>query len=111
VQKKIINEVLSVEDRAQKIIRDSERNARDIVTEAQAKANELVRSSLKDERDRQNAEIAQAEADMAAALAEYEASLGEGKTLSEAVVQQIAKRIVDRVVLTDFDLGGDSDDA
>ena len=46
MQTEIINKVLSVEDRAQKIIRDSERSARDIVTEAQAKANEMVRSSL-----------------------------------------------------------------
>ena len=65
VQTEIINKVLSVEDRAQKIIRDSERSARDIVTEAQAKANEMVRSSLKAERERHTAVIARAQDDLA----------------------------------------------
>ncbi len=110
MQNKIINEVLHVEDRAQKIIRDSERSARQIISEAQAKANEMVRSSLKDRRETNSDTIAQAEADAALRLAEYEASLAEGESFSEELIEQIAHRIVDRVVLTDFDAGGDSDE-
>lgn len=103
MQTEIINKVLSVEDRAQKIIRDSERNARDIVTDAQATANEMVRSSLKAERERQNTVIAQAQADADAELAEYEASFDTGSHLAPAVVDKVANLIVDTVLLTDFD--------
>lgn len=106
MQTEIINKVLSVEDRAQKIIRDSERNARDIVTDAQATANEMVRSSLKAERERQNTVIAQAQADADAELAEYEASLAGGKGLDPDILDKVANLIVDKVTLTDFDEGG-----
>jgi V/A-type H+-transporting ATPase subunit G/H len=107
VQTEIINKVLCVEDRAQKIIRDSERNARDIVADAQATANEMVRSSLKTERERQNTVIAQAQADADAELAEYEASLAGGKELAPDVLDKVANLIVDKVSLTDFDEGGE----
>jgi hypothetical protein len=103
VQTEIINKVLSVEDRAQKIIRDSERSARDIVTDAQAKANEMVRSSLKAERERQNAVVAQAQADADAQLAEYEASIAGGQRLDPDLLDKVAALIVERVSVTDFD--------
>ncbi|MCK9547245.1 MAG: hypothetical protein RBS49_02195 [Sphaerochaeta sp.] len=103
MQTEIINKVLSVEDRAQKIIRDSERSARDIVTDAQAKANEMVRSSLKAERERQNAVVAQAQADADAQLAEYEASIAGGQRLDPDLLDKVAALIVERVSVTDFD--------
>ena len=105
MQTEIINKVLSVEDRAQKIIRDSERSARDIVTEAQAKANEMVRSSLKAERERQNAVIAQAQGDADAQLAEYEASLAGAQRLDPDLLDKVATLIVEKVCMTDFDEG------
>jgi len=105
VQTEIINKVLSVEDRAQKIIRDSERSARDIVTEAQAKANEIVRSSLKAERERHNAVIARAQDDADAQLAEYEASLAGAQRLDPDLLDKVASLIVEKVCMTDFDEG------
>ncbi|MGE4585094.1 MAG: hypothetical protein AB7C91_10645 [Sphaerochaeta sp.] len=99
----IINEVLSVEDRAQKIIHDAERAAREVVSDAQAQANELVRSALRKERERGHAVLVQAESDAAKQLSEFEASLDVSSNLQENDLDRIAQTIVERVCKTEFD--------
>ena len=98
----IINEVLSVEDRAQKIVRDASNRARDYISEAQLKSGEIVRSSLKEVREQNHTELLQAEADAQLRLAEFEASLDISSVLSEQTLDQIANRIVDKICKTDF---------
>jgi vacuolar-type H+-ATPase subunit H len=102
VRSDIINEVLTVEDRAQKIIRDSERTVRDYITDAQTEANEIVRSSLKQERERCQALLQQAEADAALQLSEFEAGLTRVETLQEDTLDRIAQAIVEKVCNTDL---------
>ncbi|MEA4858897.1 hypothetical protein SDC9_160791 [bioreactor metagenome] len=99
----IINEVLSVEDRAQKIVRDAERTARDAISDAQTKANAYIRSALKAEREQSHAQILQAEADAEAELQEFEASLHISSSLTEAELDRISQTIVEKVCATDLD--------
>lgn len=99
----IINEVLSVEDRAEKIVRDAERTARDAISDAQTKANAYIRSAMKAERELSHTQILQAEADAETELQEYEASLHISSTLTEAELDRISKTIVEKVCATDLD--------
>jgi F0F1-type ATP synthase membrane subunit b/b' len=103
VRSDIINEVLTVEDRAQEVVRNAEREAREIVTNAQAEANAFVRDALKQERINEQEAIAQAEADNAAELAEFEASLDRSSHLSAKEVKEIAEAIVKEVCKTTLD--------
>ncbi len=99
----IINDVLSVEDRAQKIIRDAEHTARDAISDAQSTANELMRSSLKEERDCLRAQLEQAETEARTEVEEYEQSLNISSNLSGETLDTIAHSIVEQVCKTDFD--------
>lgn len=99
----IINEVLTVEDRAQKIIRDADRTARDLITDAQTQANELVKSSLRQERERCHALLQEAESDAALQLSEFEAGLERVETLHEDELDRIARAIVEKVCKTDLE--------
>ena len=99
----IINEVLTVEDRAQKKIRDASNRARDCVSDAQIKSGEIVRSSLKEEREKNHTELLQVEADAQLRLAEFEATLDVSSVLSGQALDQIADRIVDKICRTDLE--------
>ena len=99
----IINEVLTVEDRAQQIVRDAEREAREIITNAQTEANAFVRDALKQDRILAQETIAQAEADLVDQLTEYEASLDRSSRLTAEEVKEIARAIVLEVCKTNLD--------
>ena len=99
----IINDVLSVEDRAQQIIRDAEHTARDAISDAQSAANELIRSSLKEEREHLRAQLEQAETEARTEVEEYEESLNISSNLSKDTLEAIAHSIVEQVCKTDFD--------
>ncbi|MCK9347947.1 MAG: hypothetical protein PHP67_02395 [Sphaerochaeta sp.] len=99
----IINDVLSVEDRAQQIIRDAEHTARDAISDAQSAANELLRSSLKEEREHLRAQLEQAEIEARNEVEEYEESLNVSSNLSGDTLETIAHSIVEQVCKTDFD--------
>jgi vacuolar-type H+-ATPase subunit H len=103
VRSDIINDVLSVEDRAQQIIRDAEHSARDIISAAQSTANELIRSSVKEGRDRLRALQEQAETEARAEVEEYEESLNISSNISGETLDTIAHAIVEQVCKTDFD--------
>lgn len=103
VRSDIINEVLTVEDRAQQIVRDAEREAREIITNAQTEANAFVRDALKQDRILAQETIAQAEADLVDQLTEYEASLDRSSRLTAEEVKEIAQAIVIEVCKTNLD--------
>ncbi|WP_319756106.1 hypothetical protein [uncultured Sphaerochaeta sp.] len=99
----IINDVLSVEDRAQQIIRDAEHTARDVISDAQSAANELMRSSIKEEREHLRAQLEQAETDARNEVEQYEESLNVSSNLSRDTLESIAQSIVEQICKTDFD--------
>ena len=99
----IINEVLSVEDRAQQVIRDAERTARDYISDAQTKANEYVRSTLKEERERLQAMLTKAEQDAQQQLEAYEAGLNISSNLQDSELEAIVTTIVQQVCKTDLE--------
>nr|WP_319474620.1 hypothetical protein [uncultured Sphaerochaeta sp.] len=99
----IINDVLSVEDRAQQVIRDAEHTARDAISDAQRVANELLRSSVKEERDRLRTQLEQAETEARNEVEEYEESLNVSSNLSGDTLETIAHSIVEQICKTDFD--------
>jgi V/A-type H+-transporting ATPase subunit G/H len=107
VQNEIINEVLSIEERAQRIIRESEETARKIIADAQAEANESLRAALKEQRDHAHQSILQAQEDAALALEEYEATLNVDSSVDEKILDTVASLIVKRVCTTDVDAGAD----
>ena len=99
----IINEVLSVEDKAQQIIRDANNNSRNILSDAQIKASELIRSALKDEREKNHSLLRQAEEDANLQLSEYEASLDVSSVLDEATLDKIADSITAKICRTELE--------
>jgi len=103
VRSDIINEVLSVEDKAQQIIRDANTNSRTIVTDAQLQASELVRAALKEKREQNHALLLQAEEDANLRLAEFEASLDVSSVLDEATLDKIADTITTRICRTELE--------
>jgi len=102
VRSDIIDEVLSVEDKAQQIIRDSNTNSRNILSDAQIQAGELVRTALKEERDKNHALLLQAEEDANLRLTEFEASLDVSSVLDEATLDQIADSITEKICKTEL---------
>jgi len=103
VRSDIINEVLSVEDRAQQIIRDAEHKARDSVSDAQTKANELLRSSTKEEREHYRVLLEKAEEESYQELTSFEESLDMSSNISPDQIIPLASSIVEEVCKTDFD--------
>ena len=103
VRSDIINEVLSVEDKAQQIIRDANTNSRNILSDAQLQASELVRTSLKEERENNQTLLRQAEADANLRLSEFEASLDVSSVLDEAMLDKIADDITERICKTELE--------
>lgn len=99
----IINEVLSVEDRAQKIVKDAGTTARGYISDAQSRANELIRSALKAEREVTHTQLERAEADAATQLFEFEKSLDVSTTLDEQSLENIACDLVRLICLTELD--------
>lgn len=99
----IINEVLTVEDKAQQIIRDANTNSRNILSDAQTQAGELVRSALKEERDANHALMLQAEEDANLRLTEFEASLDVSSVLDKTTLDTIADSITEKICKTELE--------
>jgi len=103
VRSDIINEVLSVEDKAQQIIRDANTNSRNMLTDAQLQAGEIVRSALKEEREKNRTLLLQAEEDANLRLSEFEASLDISSVLDEATLDKIADTITEKICRTELE--------
>lgn len=102
MRSEIINEVLTVEDKAQKIINDANAVSREMLVDAQSKANALVRDSLKTIRDLHKIELAKAEEEAARLLEETESNLDSTIELNDKRLDEIADRIVSLVSKTNL---------
>lgn len=100
MRSEIINEVLTVEDKAQKIINDANAVSREMLVDAQSKANALVRDSLKTIRDIHKIELSKAEEEAARLLEETESNLDSTIELNDKRLDEIADRIVSLVSKT-----------
>jgi vacuolar-type H+-ATPase subunit H len=96
----IINEVLTVEDQAQKIINDANTIGREMIVEAQSKATALVRDSLKTIRELDKAELTKVEEEAARLLAETEVNLDSSIEMNDKRLDEIADSIVSLVSKT-----------
>jgi len=103
VRSDIIDEVLSVEDKAQQIIRDANTNSRNILSDAQLQASEFVRTALKEERENNHSLLLQAEEDANLRLSEFEASLDVSSVLDEATLDKIAESITEKICRTELE--------
>jgi vacuolar-type H+-ATPase subunit H len=103
VRSDIIDEVLSVEDKAQQIIRDANTNSRNILSDAQLQASEFVRTALKEERENNHSLLLQAEEDANLRLSEFEASLDVSSVLDEATLAKIAESITEKICRTELE--------
>ena len=99
----IINDVLTVEDRAQKIITDAEHTARDYISDAQIQANAHIRSRIKEEREKNHAKLQLAQEDALSQLEQYEASLNTSLTFEPEEMQDIVQTLVAQICATELD--------
>ncbi|MCH3908213.1 MAG: hypothetical protein LKE39_07985 [Sphaerochaeta sp.] len=90
----IIDEILSVEDRASQIVKEAQDEGRTKVLEAQTKAAQDVHDAVSKRRLEHQKELEQAEADSAVQLDNYQASLDVSSTLVPEAIDQIADKIV-----------------
>jgi vacuolar-type H+-ATPase subunit H len=103
VRSDIINEVLTVEDKAQKIISDAEHTARDYISDAQMQANALLRTRLREEREKNRALLEQAEQDVQLRLEQYEAELANSQMMDDLKMESILDTLVARICATDLE--------
>ncbi len=102
MQSSVIDEILSVEDEAGKIVDDARAEARKIVSDAHEKAAKMLSSSLESVKARSRQELAEAQADLQRDLDDYEEERkriesGEHRMESSARERAVS-RVVDRIL-------------
>lgn len=106
MQSEVIDDILSVEDKAAKIIEDAEKQAREIISKAHDEAARIVSESVEAVRERGKADVESAEELLTKHLAEYEEERerieGAENTVDPAVLERAASRIIGRVCTTEF---------
>lgn len=106
MQSEVISDILAVEDRAEQIIANANKVARDTLSAADAQASEIVRKAVDEEREQGRKAIAEAEEQVAEALQSYEEQLKDDDSidtsLSQTDIDAIANKIVARVCSTIF---------
>jgi V/A-type H+-transporting ATPase subunit G/H len=90
----IIDEILSVEDHAQQIVKEADEQGREQVIASQTKANELIHQAVQEEREKNRKELDKAEADGQKALDDFTVSLEGQDQMPSAVVKDVASKIV-----------------
>lgn len=112
MQSEVINDILAVEDRAERIVADANKTAHEILTSADAQASDIIRKAVDEERELGHKAIADAEEQAAESIQTYEEHLKEDYSvdtvISQDTVDQIADKIVERVCSTMFPRRGDS---
>ncbi|MFA6775608.1 MAG: hypothetical protein WCQ66_04525 [Sphaerochaetaceae bacterium] len=96
----IIDEILSVEDRASQIVKIAQDEGRSQVLQAQTKANQDVHDAVANRRAEHLQELEKAEADSALQLDNYQASLDVSSTMGNEAIEDVADRIVKMVSQT-----------
>lgn len=96
----IIDEILSVEDHAQSIVKDAMDQSHEMVMAAQTKATETIHNAVVEQRESDKKELQQAESDCQVSLENYCASLEGQESLSSSDIDTLAKQIVKKVSQT-----------
>ncbi len=106
MQSEVINDILAVEDRAEQIIANANKVARDTLSAADAQASDIIRKAVDEERELGRKAIADAEEQAAEAVKTYEEHLQEDysvdSTLAHVDIDAVAEKIVARVCSTMF---------
>lgn len=100
VESSVIDEILSVEDHAQNIVKEAQDKSREMILQAQSDADKSVRDAVAAEKEKNRAELEQAEQDARTDVENYTASLEESGTLPPGQVDKIAGEVVDLVCRT-----------
>lgn len=97
MQHNVIDEILSVEENAQKLEKDAQSRSREMVMDAQSKANQYVRDTLNAKREADRKELEKAEADARQTIADYTSSLDTATTISSSDLDSMADQIIKKV--------------
>ena len=101
MQNEVIDDILKVESEATRIINDAEKEAQDIILEAQSIARKSVAERIEQVRADGNKEIELANKVLQEHIAEYEAQREkiekEGSKLDSNVLSQMVIRVVERI--------------
>lgn len=96
----IIDEILSVEDHAQKLVKDAQSKSRTMVMEAQAKADQTVHDGVQKQKEADRVALEKAEADADAELASFRSSFDAEHQIDAAEVGKVADEVVRLVCRT-----------
>lgn len=106
MQSEVIDDILSVEDQAAKIIEDAEKKAKENISAAHDRAAKIISDALDAVRERGKADVESAEALLEKHLAEYEEERerieNEENAVDPEVLERAVSRIVDRICNTSF---------
>ena len=102
MQSEVIDEILNVEDEAEKIIEDAKSEASELVNSAHDKAAKIISDALESAKERSRTEIAAAEEILQKELSEYEeerARLDESeRKIDDDAKDRAVSRVVDCIV-------------
>ncbi len=106
MQSEVIDDILSVEDEAAKIIEDAQKKARDTVSDAHDRAARIIADAVEAVREEGKADVERAEEVLKNKLDEYEAEReriqNEASVVDRSVLEAAASRIVERICRTDL---------
>ena len=105
MQIEVIDDILSVEERADKIIEDAQKKARDMISSAHDKAAATNKEAVERVRERGKDDVESAEELLQIHLSEYEKERIEieksDETIDPAVLERATGRIVERICTVD----------
>lgn len=98
MQSGIIDEILAVEDEAEKIVQDAQTEARRLVSEAHNRAAEIISDKVEAARKEGQQMLEDAEARMRDTMKEYEDERLSVKKAGAAIPPEVVSRATDRIV-------------
>ena len=105
MQIEVIDDILSVEERADKIIEDAQKKARDMISSAHDKAAATIKEAVERVRERGKEDVESAEELLQNHLSESEKERIESEksdeTIDPAVLERATGRIVERICTVD----------
>ena len=98
MQSEVIDDILSVEDQAAKIVDDAEKKARENISQAHDKAAKIISESVEAVRESGKADVDSAEKLLQEHLAQYEEERERIESSENSVAPQVLERAVSRIV-------------
>ena len=98
MQSEVIDDILSREDQAAKIIEDDEKKARENISNAHDKAAKIISEAVDAVREQGKADVAAAEELLSKHLDEYEAERARIESSENAVNPDVLERAVSRII-------------